>query len=954
MPAFDECCVLIPVATLEDFPSNLSDSDARSLLAGWTVLWHPRLLAQTEQTPTWYRADSPPEPFGKRLFTVPTPSRPELPGGYETRAQQFPDCHWICGESRQEMCEAIETLLEADSLPTLQHDGRSVGVEDFFAAGYASLQIQVMTRRLRYTSNLDEIHLQNRIVEAAQSFLAGNTEQAIAALHDVFDCLAEERDHYFSSDPHLIDLNLTSESTLDSLLQMINELPAESPADDIAATPTNVLIDWDVAQAIANLPTDKRAAAEPLKQALASEQVGWAGGGPPADACLDMMSLREAETLFVDSHQTTLQALGSSPSVFARFAGATPADLTPTLVKLGYCGMIPLDFANGTGHGDEAKVVIQSAGVELEALTAKPIDAASDASFLTLGTVLGEAIDSGEIATALLVHWPGQSCDSFEDLLKISSWSLCLGRFWKLGDYFVKGEHPYHHGSISSGAGSSAQRLPDMVQRGHADPLSTPAAKFRDQVQSEHNSLLHGLARLTNFSAGDTSDSVAAFVSAVTGAPPSDGPAKLLINPNSLGTRVQVKLSSPPAEAKHVFANTDTSDGCITTTDIPAFGFVSVQPDGGSAQITFGQRLKEKLLGGPQATAEHGRLHNEFMDVTISEDSGGISGVYSGKLRGNRFSMRLIRNAVDEAGKAIETTMKCDRLRVVEASSALGCIETTGKIVVEDKTLATFRLRYSLRCGSRALEVNGELQPQIDLTDSPWKDNFAARVAVSDEGAIYRCLVRDKVQRSRSRRVVAPLGVLIDETERQTLVGSNGLAYHYRHGDRFLDTIIHVKGETNQQFKLHYCFDVPSSIAFARSLIQPPQQIAIPANPKLPPIGWIVHTAPKDVVITELNVERRDDGKLLALVRLIQTKPQPSKAKVRFLHNVAAAFVSQGSYDLNCKLPAPKTDAEEKDDATTEQTPVDDTAWLNCQDDAVSVSISGHGVVDLVVILDPT
>ena len=58
MPLFDECCVLIPTATLEDFPSDLSDYDARSLLAAWTVLWDPRLLAQTEQLPVGDRAEA--------------------------------------------------------------------------------------------------------------------------------------------------------------------------------------------------------------------------------------------------------------------------------------------------------------------------------------------------------------------------------------------------------------------------------------------------------------------------------------------------------------------------------------------------------------------------------------------------------------------------------------------------------------------------------------------------------------------------------------------------------------------------------------------------------------------------------------------------------------------------------------------------------------------------------
>ena len=220
--------MLIPTATLEDFPSDLSDYEARSLLAAWTVLWDPRLLAQTEQLPVWYRADSPPDPIGRRLITVPASSIAQLPDHYEMRARESQECSWITGGSRDEMLadEMIGGLefgeLQWRELPVLlASQDRSVGVADFYAAGYAALQIQVMTRRLRYTSNLDEIHLQNRIVAAAKSFLGGDAKDAVEALHDVFDCLAEERDHYFSSDPHLIDLTLTSKSTVESLLQTI-------------------------------------------------------------------------------------------------------------------------------------------------------------------------------------------------------------------------------------------------------------------------------------------------------------------------------------------------------------------------------------------------------------------------------------------------------------------------------------------------------------------------------------------------------------------------------------------------------------------------------------------------------------------------------------------------------------------------------------------------------------
>ncbi len=270
MPLFDECCVLIPTATLEDFPSDLSDYEARSLLAAWTVLWDPRLLALTEQLPVWYRADSPPDPIGRRLFTVPASSIAQLPNHYEIRARESSECSWITGGSRDEMLadEMIGGLelgdLKVGQRPApLESKGRRVDVADFYAAGYASLQIQVMTRRLRYTSNLDEIHLQNRIVAAAKSFLSGDASDAVAALHDVFDCLAEERDHYFSSDPYLIDLTLTSKSTVESLLQTI-ELESTEQAELKSAdsqpssaetaslpTPKNILLDCEVAQAIA-------------------------------------------------------------------------------------------------------------------------------------------------------------------------------------------------------------------------------------------------------------------------------------------------------------------------------------------------------------------------------------------------------------------------------------------------------------------------------------------------------------------------------------------------------------------------------------------------------------------------------------------------------------------------------------------------------------------------------
>ena len=218
MDPIDECSVLLPSATLEDFPVGGSESDARSLLAAWTVLWHPTLLSLTGQIPTWYRADSPPTPDGPRVIVVPDASLAQIPSDFRRKCDANPDCHWVTGADRSEMLASMKLDPTDPATLPMEFSGRPLGIEDFFAVGYLSLQIQIMTRRLRYTSNLDELHLQSRIMEAASAFLARDPASTAEGLHDVFDALSEERDHYFSSDPHLVDLTLLTPSVLESAI----------------------------------------------------------------------------------------------------------------------------------------------------------------------------------------------------------------------------------------------------------------------------------------------------------------------------------------------------------------------------------------------------------------------------------------------------------------------------------------------------------------------------------------------------------------------------------------------------------------------------------------------------------------------------------------------------------------------------------------------------------------
>ena len=57
---YRELVILLPCHSLEDFPLHHTGDDADGLLACWSALWHPALLASAGALPRWFRADSPP------------------------------------------------------------------------------------------------------------------------------------------------------------------------------------------------------------------------------------------------------------------------------------------------------------------------------------------------------------------------------------------------------------------------------------------------------------------------------------------------------------------------------------------------------------------------------------------------------------------------------------------------------------------------------------------------------------------------------------------------------------------------------------------------------------------------------------------------------------------------------------------------------------------------------
>ncbi|MEX2185602.1 MAG: hypothetical protein WD875_02365 [Pirellulales bacterium] len=932
---FEELIVLLPCHSLEDFPVHYEADEAEAVLSAWSALWHPRLIASAEAMPTWQRVDCPPETLAGRLVVVPEMCDRELPAGYISRAEEEGAAVVRKLRHRHEIVAAALAALDDPQAGDNSSDDSTAGdlAADFLALGFLYLQVELLTRRMRYMSNIDQANFNQQVVAAAKAYVGADHEETRRRLQNCFDVLAEAREHFYPVDAYLIDVVLTASTTFGEPLRQ----------ECAGPVPVSVLLAGEDLAGLAERNADMLAE---LRTAWADKRIGIIGGSfgavdpPLADPETVLADFRRGLDLFE-------QHLGHLPAVWGSRRFALAAWLPQLLSKTGFAGAWHVSLDEGRfPQGDQAKSRWEGLdGTAIDVLGRLPVDAARADSFLGLSVKMGESMDHHHVACVVLAHWPGQVACWHEDLRRGHRYAPVLGKFVTIEDFFGESSSAYQFVRFEADEYRSPLLKHD-VAREQPDPISRHVRTHQAAATQAARDALHTIAVSLGATGGlptsengqpsadplsdeppvpaseaelDDADRQDSLVAAIAARIPrvADGgsPGVLVFNSASftrrLGVNMPAGMAAPQVAGPVLAAGVDGSI-CRAVVEVPPLGFAWVGGD--DSQPAPPPKRGRAKPPAPMADAS-GLLQNGFIEAHVNLVTGALQSFRGVNHRKNLVSQQLAFRTPgpprapsdpwsdpDEA--AIYSVMAADRVTVTSAGPVLGEIVAAGRLLDhEGKRLAGYRQTVRLWRSRPVLEIDIELDVDEQPRADPWNSYYGSRFAWADETANLFRSVGGVRQPTELARIEAPHYIDLDLVQGMATIFTLGLPYHRTSGPRMLDTLLVTRGETARRFRLGLGLGIKQPMAAALDLLAPPARLAEPTTaPAVGATSWFFHVDVKNVIATHWS-PLVENGKTVGFrTRLLETLGRPAKVRIASLHPIATArevdFLGKPIYDL--------------------------------------------------------
>lgn len=886
---FKDLIVLLPCQSLESLSLERNADEAQQILSAWTSLYHPAVLAQAPGMPRWVSAESPPEDATSSLIVIPECAESSLPEGWLGTAEKAGARVIRRQTDRRELiAAALEGIPGSDSWPSTPL------ADEFLALGFCHLIIELLTRQLRYMSNLDSERFYRHTADALQQTIEGDLSAAREHLRSAFDRLTEAREYFYPVQTYLLDLTLVAETTLGDRLR--RELAREGPV--------NLLLSGAVVE---HLAREDQGLLALLREALDRGSATLVGG-EYEERELPLLTPEAVVEQFERGLNAYERCLGHRPKVFGRRRfGLTPI-LPQVLKNFGFDGALHFTLDDGRfPTGNQSKIRWEGIdGTEVDALARVPWEVDRPDNFLRLPTRLGNTLDTDQGSTIVFAHWAGQTSPWYEDLRRMGQYCPALGKFVSLTSYF---ESTHYSGQTVRYAADKYRSpyLSQEIEAETADPISRWVQYHRQSVLASDaqamrtmNDLVRGEASGEPRGQNPNPDAARELACTLAGSQSGGTAGRLYLNPRS--HRVRWPAEFPASEAMPsvvppILAAAESKGSKQVLLETPPMGFAWVG-SGTPAASTDNPPTPAKPEQEPLVAEENG-LRNEFFQARISPTTGAIQSIQNYSIRGNRLaqqiSMRLppppeTRRNLDPEAEENYSLMAVDEISAGMLGPMVGRVISRGRLVDRaGKRVARFAQTMIARRGSPVLELEIELDIKRMPEPHAWKSYYAVRFAWTDETADLMQGVGLCPQPCEGKYLESPHFLEIRSPKTKLTVFPGGLPYHRRFGFRKLDSLLVVHGETARKFRLGIGVDVNYPAASAIHCIVHPSELYSLDSASGSAWGWLFHLDARNVMATHwepLCAEGRPNG---FRVRLLETEGRYSEATLRAFRGLASA-----------------------------------------------------------------
>ncbi|MDO5565108.1 MAG: hypothetical protein Q4G59_00530 [Planctomycetia bacterium] len=868
--------VLLPCYSLEDFSLNRPSDEADEIFAAWTSLFHPLLLEHEGVLPEWEPAGSPNTSRTYSLVVIPPTCESLVPQDAIAKLEES-EAILIRGCSTRQAI--VKEILHRIGKEDATFDADLV--DSFYSLGLAYFISDLLTRKLRYMSDIDATELERVFLAAVKAYREndGDIQATNDELQKGFDQVCQATEYYFPSPARFVDLTrLSPDDEPGSLLRMLKRRAERGEK-------TNLLPDIDfIRQAGTRYPKTL----DFLRKEIAEGRVELlcADSGesplyllPQTDILRRLQQGREELSAF----------LGKTPRYFGRNrAGLTP--VLPQLLRLTGFKASFLFTSDGltSDYKNQTRVNWKDrSGTILPTLAKSPVDAEDTSAFMELLDDLGYAWHSDDVMTSVYSHRPDREVLWWGDMARTNRFTPIIAEFNGLAEYV----------DLTKTAGQTkllkkddfrTNALTRASKNDEADPVSRWGKYYSDYFAGL-SSRCQTVMELDSTGGAQAEGDV----------PPN---TSLFINA-SLYPKTAIALGRPesvPSEfAGHVLVVSHVDDRTETLLELPPMSHVCLKLENVPVEVKenrkkkkkkgksdpspetqpvvktgFWNGLKQKLFGSSQTSPTPPRMVDLVDDARAREEGGAYYILRNGQIElrvdratgvmkrlstlndpsgiefskgllrrpgfGNRFSWQLALKMSKsqyqcdgrdpQSSNYSYTIMAADKFRVLSTGPVEGCLKVIGRLVLPDGTsIAKYEQLITMRRNYPVIDVEVTFQPKEMPTEHSWDNYFGCRFAWKDTFAEVRAGVHEMFWKSDRDFLQAPECVDIRSEENVGVtILSNGYPFYRLQGSTRLDSVLIPKNESQRTFRFGIGVDLPDPMKSALGFFGPGPLVECP------------------------------------------------------------------------------------------------------------------------------